>query len=431
MNNVLLPAATPSNSATVSSGSSRAALDNSAPDQASDFAGVLASQAMSQPQKSGNTPAASETDPQTRTQGTPRQGDATNGDDTARSAPHVRPTQTDNALINARGQREDVVTARLHAGRDSVLATDAKTGLPERFSQIIAAMATVNGTKTGNSGASENGTGKTATEQDLALSGHPIQAHDSRHSSKHHTTHFGAHQHSHTTRLASRTEIAIDAQHALAHDTLTTGMPARGTDPIAFNLVKLQHDVSEHSSSHTFHNTTAAIEPSASASFTPAAAFSLIPSPIQSGDVTIPSATISQPLHTQHWAPELGRQFISLIRPGENGNHIAELRLDPPELGPLRVTINLNDSVVQAQFMSSHATVRNAVESALPQLQQQLEQEGLSLGHASVDHDDSSSDTRAQHGGTDTGRNRDESSVATTLSPVRQRASDALVDTFA
>lgn len=96
------------------------------------------------------------------------------------------------------------------------------------------------------------------------------------------------------------------------------------------------------------------------------------------------AGAVERPFASAHWATDFNQQVASLIRRAGPGNHTAELRLDPPQLGPLRITINLNDTMVQAVFTSAHASVRNAVEQALPQLQQQLEQEGLSLGQTSV-----------------------------------------------
>lgn len=93
---------------------------------------------------------------------------------------------------------------------------------------------------------------------------------------------------------------------------------------------------------------------------------------------------IAAPLNSPQWPTEFGRQFISIAQ-GANGlGQVAELRLDPPDLGPLRITINLNDNVAHAVFSSPHAAVRQTVENALPQLQHMLEQAGISLGQANV-----------------------------------------------
>lgn len=93
---------------------------------------------------------------------------------------------------------------------------------------------------------------------------------------------------------------------------------------------------------------------------------------------------ITAPLNSPQWPTELGRQFISIAQAGKGLGQVAELRLDPPELGPLRITISLNDNVAHAVFSSPHALVRQTVEGALPQLQQMLQQSGISLGQADV-----------------------------------------------
>lgn len=99
------------------------------------------------------------------------------------------------------------------------------------------------------------------------------------------------------------------------------------------------------------------------------------------------SLSISTPLQQPQWPADFGRQVVTLAQTAHNQTQTAELRLDPPDLGPLRITININDNVAQAVFVSAHASVRHAVENALPQLQQQLAQAGISLGQTSVnDH---------------------------------------------
>lgn len=150
------------------------------------------------------------------------------------------------------------------------------------------------------------------------------------------------------------------------------------------------------------------------------------------------SASIAAPLSSPQWPTELGRQFISITQAGKGLGQVAELRLDPPELGPLRITINLNDNVAHAVFSSPHALVRQTVENALPQLQQMLEQAGLSLGQANV-NDQHQSDQPAQQTGTQAMARGSEGGKAggtaadDALSGSARRPAnpDALVDTFA
>jgi flagellar hook-length control protein FliK len=68
-------------------------------------------------------------------------------------------------------------------------------------------------------------------------------------------------------------------------------------------------------------------------------------------------------------------------------HQVAELRLNPPELGRLDVRISMSGSEASVQFSAHSGAVREAVEQALPRLREMLEQNGLSLAHADVsDH---------------------------------------------
>ncbi|OZI74688.1 flagellar hook-length control protein FliK [Bordetella genomosp. 12] len=96
------------------------------------------------------------------------------------------------------------------------------------------------------------------------------------------------------------------------------------------------------------------------------------------------SLQLSTPVGATQWGQELSRQVATFSQNLTQGSHTAELRLDPPDLGPLRVTLSLNDGVASASFVSAHAAVRHAVETALPQLQQALSQAGISLGQTHV-----------------------------------------------
>lgn len=165
----------------------------------------------------------------------------------------------------------------------------------------------------------------------------------------------------------------------------------------------------------------------------PAGLFTAMPSqaPTMAG-----AGSIAAPLNSPQWPTELGRQFINIAQSTTGPGQVAELRLDPPELGPLRITINLNDNVAHAVFSSPHAAVRQTVEQALPQLQQMLEQAGISLGQADVS-DQQQSDGQF-HSSRQSASNRSEADAGMGASQAatgetRSRPADprSLVDTFA
>jgi flagellar hook-length control protein FliK len=81
------------------------------------------------------------------------------------------------------------------------------------------------------------------------------------------------------------------------------------------------------------------------------------------------------------WEQALNQQVLYAV---QGQLQVAVLHLNPPQLGPLEVHLQVHDAQVQAQFVSPHALVRQAVEAALPQLRELLGGAGLSLTQTSV-----------------------------------------------
>nr|WP_321272048.1 flagellar hook-length control protein FliK [Alcaligenes faecalis] len=94
--------------------------------------------------------------------------------------------------------------------------------------------------------------------------------------------------------------------------------------------------------------------------------------------------TIATPVQSPEWGAAMGRQMITLAQQAQGGIQSADIRLDPPELGPLRITLQMQDGMAHAMITSPHAQVRHALEQSLQQLQQQFAENGLTLGQADV-----------------------------------------------
>ncbi len=90
---------------------------------------------------------------------------------------------------------------------------------------------------------------------------------------------------------------------------------------------------------------------------------------------------ITSQLGSQSWGDELATRVKWQI-----GQEIqeAKLSLNPRELGPLQVKINIIDDQAHVQFMALHGSVRDAVEDALPRLREMLEEAGVVLADADV-----------------------------------------------
>lgn len=93
---------------------------------------------------------------------------------------------------------------------------------------------------------------------------------------------------------------------------------------------------------------------------------------------------VAPPLYDSQWPQALGQQMIRLSTQGQQS---AELQLNPPDLGPLKVVLNVVNDQAQAQFVSPHQAVRAAVEAALPHLRTALSESGIQLGQTSVGAD--------------------------------------------
>jgi flagellar hook-length control protein FliK len=120
-------------------------------------------------------------------------------------------------------------------------------------------------------------------------------------------------------------------------------------------------------------------DPQTLVSFAPSA-FS--PTSVAANDaVTRTGLVLSAAIGSTDWAADLGQQMVDMVT---RGDQQVDLRLHPAELGPLSISLNLNDGSTQAQFQAAHASVRAAVEQALPQLREALATQGIALGQASV-----------------------------------------------
>ncbi len=90
---------------------------------------------------------------------------------------------------------------------------------------------------------------------------------------------------------------------------------------------------------------------------------------------------LPQNVGSTDWGKALGQHVLHMSRTGQE---TAELQLNPPGLGPLKISLSMNEHQIQAAFVSTHASVRAAVEAALPQLRAAMADSGISLGETSV-----------------------------------------------
>jgi len=81
------------------------------------------------------------------------------------------------------------------------------------------------------------------------------------------------------------------------------------------------------------------------------------------------------------WDQALGQKVVWMVAGGQQS---ASLTLNPPDLGPLQVVLNVDNSTAHATFTAAQPEVRQALEAALPKLRDMLGNAGIQLGQATV-----------------------------------------------
>ena len=143
-------------------------------------------------------------------------------------------------------------------------------------------------------------------------------------------------------------------------------------------------------------------------------------------------ASIAAPLGSHAW-PEEFTQKINWVSTQQN--QVAELHLNPPELGPMSVVLTVTDNQASAVFSSAHSAVREAIENALPKLRESFAENGIMLGNATV-NDQSPRESNAGNFMQQRANNRTQTEepvqdVASAAVPVATRRHNGMVDTFA
>lgn len=101
------------------------------------------------------------------------------------------------------------------------------------------------------------------------------------------------------------------------------------------------------------------------------------------------------PVQHPGWSEELGER-VNWLAGLKNGIQTAEIRLNPAHLGPLEVRVDLNRDQASIQFVSHHAAVREAIESAVPKLREMLGEQNLSLVDVNVSQQSLGGDQQRQ-----------------------------------
>ncbi|MDB5908297.1 MAG: hypothetical protein JWP34_2411 [Massilia sp.] len=188
--------------------------------------------------------------------------------------------------------------------------------------------------------------------------------------------------------------------------------------------------------------------PAAALKELPAAALKELPAaaaltaPMQQASAAIAQAVTGAPtdriaarVGTPGWDNQVSQKIVWMVAGKEQS---ATLTLNPPDMGPMHVVLNVTNDKATVTFTAAQPEVRHALENAMPKLREMMSESGIALGNATVS---SGSDQRqAQQGeqsrgggsGGRFGSGGTETAIpAAAARPARQSGGEGLVDTFA
>lgn len=139
------------------------------------------------------------------------------------------------------------------------------------------------------------------------------------------------------------------------------------------------------------------------------------------------------PLREPAWQSEFGQKIVWMATQERQS---AQLTLNPPQMGPIEISLNVKNDQATASFVSANPEVREAIESALPRLREMLAGVGVELGQTNVGaesfrqdrHEEGRSDRAAGNDGGDGSGTT--VSVSEVPSDTRIASGNGLVDTF-
>ncbi|MCI0733467.1 MAG: flagellar hook-length control protein FliK [Methylococcaceae bacterium] len=117
-----------------------------------------------------------------------------------------------------------------------------------------------------------------------------------------------------------------------------------------------------------------------------------------------PVLTLERAVTEPEWKDDLGNRIFWMAR---NSMAAAELKVNPPQMGPVEVRINLQQDQMNVVFASQNAAVRDAIEAAIPRLREMLGGHQVNLMHVEVSNS-FADQHRQQPNGEGGGRSRGE-----------------------
>ncbi len=142
---------------------------------------------------------------------------------------------------------------------------------------------------------------------------------------------------------------------------------------------------------------------------------------------------VPQAVAGKGWDQAIAQRVMWMV---QGDQQFARLKLNPPNLGPLEVRVNVNQDQTSVNFIAAQPAVREALEAAMPRLREMFDQQSMQLVRADVSDPGAQQGERSGEGGEGSrraavwGGGDDQADIGVMPEQVRV-LSDRLVDLFA
>lgn len=110
-------------------------------------------------------------------------------------------------------------------------------------------------------------------------------------------------------------------------------------------------------------------------------------------EIKVDVPAIAKPLAHPEWNKDLGERIVWMA---SRAIPAAEIRLNPPQLGPISVRVDIADDKAIIVFTAQHAVTRDAIEASMPKLREMMSAQQLNLVEVSVSQGSFSDQGRSQ-----------------------------------
>lgn len=95
----------------------------------------------------------------------------------------------------------------------------------------------------------------------------------------------------------------------------------------------------------------------------------------------VPGDRIPSRVGSQAWDNQVSQRIVYMV----GKEQAATLTLNPPDLGPVQIVLNVSNDQASVAFSAEQLEVRQALENALPRLREMMSESGIALNNATVD----------------------------------------------